>query len=87
MGKIVKASKKKYLWQFRVHQDGHLDHPIACKPFTVFFVESTVTKKRRIEVNGIDKPIDASRPNFADSPLILMTQPVVVYLLKEKNNS
>jgi hypothetical protein len=84
---MVKKSKMKYLWQFRVHQNGTHDHPVVCTPYTVFFVESTVTKNRRIEVNGIDKPLDASSLNFADSPLVLMTQPVVVYLLKDKNNS
>lgn len=83
MGKIIKTSKRKYVWSFRLHDNAA--HP-GCKAFEVVLTDSQVSKKRQVHVNGVERPVDSQKQgqNFADSPVIVMTQPLTAYLLREK---
>lgn len=52
IGKLVKTSKRKFFWRFRFHTTCY--HPSSCKLITVIITDSTVSKKRKIEVDGVE---------------------------------
>lgn len=84
VGKIVKTSKRRYLWCYRVH-DRNL-HP-ACQSFEIELTDSQVSKKRIVKVNGAEVKVDSPLKGyqFGDYPVILMTVPIRAYLLRQKN--
>ena len=84
VGKIVKTSKRRYLWCFKVH-DGNL-HP-ACQSFEIELTDSQVSKKRNVKVNGTEVKVDTQLKGqqFGDYPVIVMTVPIQAYLLRQNN--
>ena len=51
VGKVIKNTKRRYLWHFKLHVD---DHPTKCVDYTVMLIDSTVSKKRTVILNGAD---------------------------------
>jgi hypothetical protein len=82
VGKIVKTSKRKYLWCFKVH-DSAL-HP-ACQSLEIELTDSQVSKKRNVKVNGTEIKVDSQLKGqiFGDYPVIVMTEPIQAYLLRQ----
>lgn len=56
VGKVIKNTKRRYLWQFKVHVD---DHPAKCVDYSVMLVDSTVSKKRTVILNGSETILQA----------------------------
>ena len=51
VGKVIKNTKRRYLWQFKMHVD---EHPAKCVDYSVLLFDSTVSKKRTVIINGAD---------------------------------
>jgi hypothetical protein len=80
VGKVIKTSKKRIFWHFKVHND--IQHTTnSCRQITVLLFESQVSKKRKIEVNG--KPVT----DLKTFPMTLLTEPVQVQLRQERSGA
>jgi hypothetical protein len=50
VGKVIKNTKRRYEWHFKIHND---DHPEKCIDSTVILIDSTVSRKRTVMMSGV----------------------------------